>query len=521
MTREESSADLRQTVARRLSESTATLPMSALTRLQHASDIATQGGFRRFVRLFPGEAAAREDRRAAERIALALGRLRGVPMKLGQLAGYFDSSIPEHLRPAFAALQTQAPAMSIRQVKSILAGELGSRAERLTASIDDRPFAAGAIGQVHRAMLDGAPVAVKVRYPGIERAIRVDFRPAAFGTRALMGFSGRRGGTVVREVMARLLEESAYASEAARQASFARRFASHPVIGVPAVHAEYSSDAVLTTDLVDGLHLHDYLATDPSAEARRRAGIALFEFYVAPLFMAGEYNSDPHPGNYLFSADGRITVVDHGSGRSFGDGAVDAIRGLARSALADEQRGATEALRALGLFSADRRADERTARQVLAWLFAPVRSSEETVWTLPKADEVKRVAKIVRDLDGLTHPGEVVFFIRLRVALSAALAKLRARANWREAFEAHLEGRFFLRPPTYDVVLVTPGPRTIELLRVLRDELGGAVTQAKALIDAAPCVIRSGVDRKTAEAFGDRLGHAGAKVELQPRKATP
>ena len=520
MTDNDSSADLRQAVAHRLSESTASLPLSTLTRLQHASDIAAQGGFRRLIRFLPGEAGAREDRRAAERVAFALGRLRGVPMKIGQLAGYFDSSIPRPLRQAFAALHTQAPAMSKRQVRSIVAGELGPRAERLTSTIGERPFGAGAVGQVHRAEIDGVPVAVKVRYPGIERAIRIDFRPAALGTRTLMGFSGRRGDTVVQQVMQRVLEEASYTNEAARQTAFAEWFEEHPAIDVPTVFPEYSSDAVLTTRLAMGQHLDAYLATDPGPEARRRAGVALFEFYVAPLFMFGAYNSDPHPGNYVFSSDGNVTVVDHGSGRSFGQSAVDRVRALARAALSDDQRAVIEALQTLRLLPEVRRRDERTVRQVVQWLFAPLREPSETVWTLPTADEVKKVTQVVRDLDEFAHPGELIFLVRLRVALSAVLERLNARANWREVFEAHLDGRFFLRPPTFDVVLIEPGPRPIELLRVLRDELGGAVTEAKELIDAAPCVVRPGVDRRTAETFGDRLGNAGATIDLRRRAAS-
>ena len=47
------------------------------------------------------------------------------------------------------------------------------------------------------------------------------------------------------------------------------------------------SPRVLTTGFVDGMHLEDWLADEPSAEARQRAGEALFDFYFGALFQHG------------------------------------------------------------------------------------------------------------------------------------------------------------------------------------------------------------------------------------------
>ncbi|MEO1336555.1 MAG: AarF/UbiB family protein, partial [Myxococcota bacterium] len=318
MTAQESSNALRRSVVRRLSEATATLPLSSLRRLQYVSDIAARSGFRRLVRFLPTRGSwTKADQRAVEGVAVALGRLKGVPMKLGQLASYVDSSVPAALRPAFAALEANAQALPYHRIEAALRSALGARASDLLETFESKPVAVASIGQVHRAQVDGQPVAVKIRYPGIEQAIRLDFRPAAFGTWATMGVSGEHGELLVRQMLQHILAECDYAREAERQNTFAKCFEEHPVIRVPKVYADYSNDAVITMQFAEGLPLEAFLATHPSPEARARASAALLDFYVGSIFLLGTYNSDPHPGNYLFGLDGRIDVIDHGSGRTF------------------------------------------------------------------------------------------------------------------------------------------------------------------------------------------------------------
>ena len=60
-------------------------------------------------------------------------------------------------------LQTHAQPMPFDQVRDVVRTELGERAEVLLARMEHDPVAAASIGQVHRAFVDGAPVAVKVQ----------------------------------------------------------------------------------------------------------------------------------------------------------------------------------------------------------------------------------------------------------------------------------------------------------------------------------------------------------------------
>ena len=82
-------------------------------------------------------------------------------------------------------------------------------------------------------------------------------------------------------------------------------------IVVPRVYPEYSRQRVLTTDFIQGLHLPEYLAKNPTQASCNSFGTRI---YVAWHCMchAGSPHTDVHPGNYLFLSDGRLGIIDFG-----------------------------------------------------------------------------------------------------------------------------------------------------------------------------------------------------------------
>lgn len=63
------------------------------------------------------------------------------------------------------------------QMLRVLEEELGEEWQDKVASLEEVPFAAASIGQVHRAVLkDGTEVAVKIQYPGVAQSIQSDIQ---------------------------------------------------------------------------------------------------------------------------------------------------------------------------------------------------------------------------------------------------------------------------------------------------------------------------------------------------------
>ena len=412
------------------------LPTSTLGRMgRTAAALLGSGGLIRSLRrgaATDDEGAVELDAKTIARVVSRFGRLKGIAMKMAQIMSYIDVALPEELRTAMSVLQTHAQPMPFDRVAAIIRSELGERAESLLADMEEAPSAAASIGQVHRSRLpDGTPVAVKVQYPEIERAIESDFGPAAFGqVMASLFYPGARIDGFIREARERFLAECDYLQEARWQQRFAAIYADHPVILVPAVHPDFGSKHVLVTTWVDGEGFEDFTSGDISQELRDRFGTALFDFYVGSLFRHGLYNCDPHPGNYLVKGGARLVMLDYGCAREFEPRFVRQLAALTRAVHSDERERIHAALLDLGIVRENRRYDYDTARELFRGYYGPMLVDAETRFELGSSMSMKDIAKRKRQLMRLCLPGEPLFLFRIRFGLVSVLARLGARANW-------------------------------------------------------------------------------------------
>ncbi len=126
------------------------------------------------------------DFRRIQTLVSGLGELKGLPMKFGQIFSYLELEMPEEARQLMSLLQTQSAATPFDRVEAVLREDLGERrAGQLLDALEHEPVSIASIGQVHRGRLPdkvATEVAVKVRHPGIEEAMRSDFNLAAAGT---------------------------------------------------------------------------------------------------------------------------------------------------------------------------------------------------------------------------------------------------------------------------------------------------------------------------------------------------
>ena len=67
----------------------------------------------------------------------------------------------------------------------------------------------------------------------------------------------------------------------------------------------------------------------------------------------------------------------------------------------------------------------------------------------------------------------------------------------------------------FDVILVDAGAGKIPVIKVVREETGLGLKEAKELVDGAPKAIKEKVSKETAEALKAKLEEAGAKVEIK------
>jgi len=370
----------------------------------------------------------------------AVGEMKGVALKLGQMASYMDLGLPKHLREALSPLRDSSRPLSDAAIREAFLEFTGKTPEMVFDRWNARPIAAASIGQVHRAKSkDGTDVAVKVQYPGIRAAIEADLDTvAAMDLLARLGFRGRGRADLVEELRERLLEECDYSREADNQCEFRRIYADTPHVVIPRVYRELSTDRVLTTAYVEGKRFAAFVA-EADQKSRDRAGEIIFRVATRCIFEHRIFNGDPNPGNFLFLEDGSVAFLDFGCVKRF---SRDLIRDWAqylRAAIDDRRVDADRLLVKLG-FVEDRDAyDFAYHHEMMRAVLEPFRSDKpfrfnqhfvERHWTLLVAENPNKAR--------LSLPRDFLFLNRLQSGLHSVLAQLNAEAPWRAIFEENV-----------------------------------------------------------------------------------
>jgi predicted unusual protein kinase regulating ubiquinone biosynthesis (AarF/ABC1/UbiB family) len=273
----------------------------------------------------PDEAALAKEReevqktakKAAEAMLKTLGEMKGLPLKLGQMASYVEGLAPpgyeERFQEALKSLQSKAPPLSAEAARKVIRAELGDEPEALFATFEADPFAAASIGQVHRATTKGgAKVAVKVQYPGIDKAIENDLKSIGL-LEQMMAPVARKYHTkeTLDEIRAVFMAELDYGREARRADVFRSIFVDDPNIVIPKIHHALTTKRVLTMDFQEGIDFASYCAS-ASQDDRNASGETIWRFMFRALYGYGLLYADPHPGNYRFLGGGKVAFLDFG-----------------------------------------------------------------------------------------------------------------------------------------------------------------------------------------------------------------
>ena len=376
--------------------------------------------------------------RSADEVAEELGSMKGVLMKLGQMASYIYDDMPQTFRAAMSRLQHKAPPMTAALASSVIVEELGDVPEQIFTQWDPLPFAAASIGQVHRAITrDGKAVAVKVQYPGIARSITSDLRNVGL-LRRIVGaaFPGLDTRSLVDELGERLQEEVDYLREAESQEAFARYYEGHPVIRVPHVLGELSTARVLTSELVSGASFDELSGWDQ--HEKDLAAETIYRFVFRSLYRLHAFNGDPHPGNYLFHRGGRVTFLDFGLTKRFTDEdlapLVDAVRFLVFEKDYESFRAALERA---GFLRAGAPVPTQTVVDRFGQFYGSV--LQDAPMTLTPAYASAIVRRFFDARGPLAPYSDVprayVVMQRINLGLYAVLGSLNATANWRRIAE--------------------------------------------------------------------------------------
>jgi tRNA A-37 threonylcarbamoyl transferase component Bud32 len=239
---------------------------------------------------------------------------------------------------------------------------------------------------------------------------------------------------VAQEIRERIVEELDYELEAQNQRSLHRIYDGHPFIVVPEVIGSLSRERVLVSEFVDGVGFEE-LKTRPQAE-RDRIGEIVFRFFLGCLYRHRQFSGDPHPGNFLLLADGRVAFLDFGLFKRLDAGPVELELAAQRAVVEEDAQALHELLASQGFLPQPERVDPE---HLLAFI-------RDAIWWYTTADEpvaltpeIATQVMIESSDPRSSHFGEMrhqdirpehLFGRRMEMLTLAVLAQLRARANW-------------------------------------------------------------------------------------------
>jgi ubiquinone biosynthesis protein len=311
-----------------------------------------------------GELHAKSARRFYEVSAVHGGAF----MKVGQLLSARADLLPAVWIEELAQLQDAAPPLTLDTVRSVLEADFERPLEELFASFEETPIGAASIGQVHRAVMhDGRVVAVKVQRPGIAARVRMDLKLLeAFMSSLEASLPETDYDTILGEIKSKVLAEVDYLAEARTTATLAKFFDDHGSIAVPHPIAELCSEHVLTTTFIEGQKITNVLdaldsrVKEGDADAHRELSDVLgnlLEAYLRQVLHAGVFQADPHPGNLLVTAHGKVVVLDMGCAQELPPEVRDRYLGLMRAFMFGDKDGMTALFDELGFKTRSGRAD--------------------------------------------------------------------------------------------------------------------------------------------------------------------
>lgn len=381
---------------------------------------------------------ATDAAKESAQMAAVMGTLKGPLMKVAQFLSTVPDALPQDYTQAFAALQSQAPAMGWAFVKRRMQGELGPDWSARFGDFSREACAAASLGQVHRAtLLDGRLAACKLQYPHMAATMEADLTQLKMGLKLYEAtFGALETENILLEIAAHLRAELDYTREAHHMGLFAKIFEGDTQIHVPTCIEDLSTKQLLTMTWLEGRPLAAF--KDEPQETRNAIAKNLFRAWYKPLYHYGVLHGDPHLGNYTVEG-ASINLFDFGCVRIFSPSFLQSTLDL-REAIGSGSRDMAAAAYASWGFGDLSNAHIDALNMWAAMLYEPlldnrVRPIQEGNSGVEGRERAASVHAKLRELGGVRPPREFVFLDRAAVGIGSAFMHLGAELNWRTLFE--------------------------------------------------------------------------------------
>ena len=299
--------------------------VSVLRRYEQIAAILMKYGFETAVAdLLPSTLRLRVFKQKTEatkhnvnkRLRLAIQELGPTFIKFGQIMSTRRELLSPDLIEELKILTDEVAPLPWEKVKPTVEEYCGN-IEETFIYLNQRPFAAASLSQVHHGKLkDGTVVVIKIQRPGIKETIETDLRILkAIADRAektsselqIFNFPG-----MVNSFSRQILSELDFVRDGKNADLLARNLKGFEGVRLPKIYWQHSGTRLLMMEYVKGVRIDKVeqikkMGVDPKAIAIRG-----FKVYMKQIFEDGIFHGDPHPGNLIVTPKGDLVLLDFG-----------------------------------------------------------------------------------------------------------------------------------------------------------------------------------------------------------------
>jgi predicted unusual protein kinase regulating ubiquinone biosynthesis (AarF/ABC1/UbiB family) len=294
---------------------------------------------------------------------------------------------------------------------------------------------------------DGAVIALKIQYPGVDQAIEGDLKVLkyVFSVTKLIP-KGPKYDQIFEEVKTMLHQEVDYVQEMKTTQEFKELLKEHPRYIVPTPYPEYSTRRVLATSLEEGVAVDSEEAKAFSQDRRNSIAHDVLNLYFMEIFRFHAMQTDPHFGNYRIRvgqtpSEDRLILFDFGAVRKFPLKFISHYRELVESSLRQDTEKVAKAATDLKFMHLDDTPEMIEEFVNLCMLIIePFRSG---IYNWGETDLPNRVgvsaSKLAISFRLRPPPREIVFLDRKMAGVFIFLSVLKAQVDGRALLESYLE----------------------------------------------------------------------------------
>lgn len=378
-----------------------------------------------------------------------LGELKGSLMKAGQmLSMYGEHFLPPEANQFLRTLQADSPPVAWPLIEKEIKKNLSPEKMALL-EIEKEPIGSASLGQVHRATIKatGEKIALKVQYPGVDKAIESDLR-ALKSFFNMMKFlpKGKTTDQIFEEVRAMLIQEMDYDLEVQETEFYRERLKGDSRFIVPRIYREFCGPKLIATSFEAGANPGDALIKNLSQDRRNRLAMNFMELYFKELFEWGVVQTDPHLGNYKVrisaSGEDQLVLLDFGATRKYPQEFLVPYYQMITSLVHQDPEGLSEAAFKLRfLTEADNPALKKLFEEFCMMTIEPFTLDQDYDWgnsDLPQR-LTKKVFQMIQKFELRSPPREILFLDRKTGGVFIFLSVLNAKVNGRPVLLKYLE----------------------------------------------------------------------------------